>query len=99
MKPYFHLRRHVVVGRKSGLYPSWSGCAPFPLTLTLSLRERELLALALGASARPTANTATESPMTGERFSLSLGERAGVRGKSANDYKTLGINTQTPPRA
>ena len=63
---------------------SWTKGASFPLTLTLSLRERE-------PTRRP-----VEWPLAvllskhGQVFSLSLGERVGVRGNGlASQLKTL----------
>jgi hypothetical protein len=58
-----------------------SGC--FPLTLALSLGEREQRANA-GRRATPARQaTFAAPPTTGARFSLSPGERAGVRGNAA----------------
>src|SRR4051794_13662331 len=60
-----------------GLYPNPCSCSvPFPLTPALSLRERETSSTDFGVPWMVTLFT------TAKPFSLSLGERAGVRGRA-----------------
>jgi len=66
----------AAVALQCGVNLFWCRGALFPLTLTLSLGEGEPPVPARNASERLIANTATDSPMSGREFSLSLKERA-----------------------